>query len=231
VENPFEHFDDFFYEMGVENVEEVFNSYFLYDGSRPGFSLHVKRDPANVIAKISKYFNFDYYEAGAHILVTIKNRSLKLDPKNYTSEELGKFLGYPCAEDFVSKREYVLAISVIDSTTGATYELIGMICGQKESDSMKLFTDKIKRTINKINKHSKKHNFKMFSYSRYILKPHEIVQAVNENKLNRTIKNEIVNWIYNYDPQRLFDPSRRELLKALVADMAEYQKESDEQIK
>jgi hypothetical protein len=269
VSDPFESFDQFFEEMGPENAEEVFNSYFLYDGSRPGFAITHKIDPQNIVKKISKYFNFSYYKVGHFLLVTTKNRSLKFDPKTYTDEDIGKFLGYPCVADFSTKRDYVFSIGVVDkpndwvsenasehkpydrvsenasehkpndrvsesanehkpydkvyendNPAGVYYELIGMICGQPINNPMGLFKEKIFKTIGKINQHTKLHKFDARAKSIPILKTSEVVKAVNEGNLTYEIKAEVANWLFNYDPQRLFDPSRQQLLKDLVADMA-----------
>lgn len=130
------------------------------------------------------------------ILIFNKNTTLTFDKDDYTHEELGLFLGYPCAGDIDDKRNY--GFHIYAEYKGYCENIYAMICGEITDDVNLLFND-IKDFMLKINKDiiitckiSKIYDYSM----------NDQISALKnypETKIKKSLRDEILQTLTNND--------------------------------
>lgn len=221
--NLFEKFDEIYDLLGHDNIEKTFNAFFVYDNTRNSFMIQHKDDSTQrlgtgkIIKILSKYFDFKYNDIDQGVIVTKKTTQFTLSTEP-TDLELGEFLSYPCASDFLVNQKYIMDISINGS------QIIGMICGEKNTPKQLNFVAELSKTVDKVKKYSTREYILSYKFTKFYTN-NDLMRIALSGKFKQADKNAINNELWNYGFAaitnnaniNIFDDTNRSLLIFLLS--------------
>lgn len=169
----------------------------VYYNFRPAVLLETYVSPNfdKVIDKVKKYFSNFIFTDFLPYGILISNIHPPFDKSNYTEQQLGDFLGYPCAGDVIDGRDF--AVQVWLTYKMKAINMLGFVCSKANLSKLEDFFDKLKKIINKINLDNEL-QIELFNEIKKIYEPLELIDYIENDMVDKYIETVIWHILNNY---------------------------------